>query len=369
MGRWQLTDQPAVKGVAIPRDPGQQIAQPQRRLGGAGPVTAEARGHQHHSGQHRRGFQLQLRPSPGLRCLRRDARPGEHAVERRLLDDHSPVAALFIDPGGIPEAKQVIRSTGCRMKEVEGPRIDREFFECREIEVGLKKEFGRRGRQNVDRPGHEPRIAAVGDARSGHEQGNRSNSFVRIGRREPAVLEHGHGPPSNIVIKPVNRGGDQSVSTLVGSPQVTGGLRQERPRRRHHEERPFDPARGLVLQQVGVELPIGGQQPIEQQPQHQPGLAGVAKGGLRRLEFPQPRSEPFGHPGCRLRPLDDRSSGRRLLGGVEFAEGPPGRRIEGAGGEVEIADDDRCGIGLLRWRRGSGHAGRGFEDEICHGRA
>ena len=187
----QSSQQPAIEFVAIAGDPWQEFGQRQRGLVGAGAVAGEARGHQHHAGEHRRRLATQLCLPLGALVERRrggSVGPGQDPVECRLLDDHPPIEAALVDPCRIPEAEQIVGAARGGMEKVEGTRIDREFLEHREIEVGLLKQTGRRGRENLDGARHEIPILSLRGAGTGHEQWDRPHPFVRIGFREPAIF-------------------------------------------------------------------------------------------------------------------------------------------------------------------------------------
>ena len=252
------------------------------------------------------------------------------------------------------------------MHEVEGPGIDRQLLERGDLEVSLPQEICRCGGEDLESPRHEPRIATVGYAGPGHVQRHRAHSLMGIRGRQPAVFEHRHGPPADIVVEPLDRGGHEPfVGTALRLNRRAGiavGFGQEGPDRRHHEERPFDPAGGLVLEQVRVKLPVGRQQAVEEQAEHLPRLPGIAEGWLGGLEFAQACAESRGDQLDRVGPLADEPVGAGgLILRIEFTQGTPGRRVESTRREVQIADDDGCRIGLSGRRRDAGHASEGFE--------
>ena len=225
------------------------------------------------------------------------------------------------------------------MHEVEGPRIERQFLHRLEFEVGLMQELrGRRG-EDLDRTGHEIAVAAVGRASTGDIQRHRPHPLVGVGLREAAVFQDRHRPPAHVVVEPLERGRHEPL--VVIRRRVAGGQFGEHGLGRgHHEERPLDAPRRLVLEQVGMEATGGRQQLLEDGLEHPPGLADVAKGWLRGRELAQPAGDPFVDPrGC-VGPLADRTIGRRWLErGGKVAQRPPHARIEGARGEVQVADD------------------------------
>ena len=336
----QEAQQPAVEGVAVAGDPRQELAQTEGRLRGGGAAAGEPRGHQDHAGQHRRRLEFELpgrgRLAAGPRCL---TRPRENPVERRLLQHHPPVAALLVDPLRIPEAEQIVGPAGGRMEEVEGPGIESELLHRLELEVGLVQEFGGRRGENLDRAGHEIAVPAMGGPGAGSIERHRPDPFMRIGLRQAAVLEHRHRPPADVVVEPLERRRHQPLVVIRG--RLPGGqLGEQRLGRRHHEERPLDPPRRLMLEKVCMKAAVGLQR-LPDELEHAPGLSGLPEGGLVGLEFLEPfLQQVHDQPGRAGPLLDEPVGGRGLDRGVQLIHRPPDARIERPRGEVQIADDD-----------------------------
>ena len=169
---------------------------------------------------------------------------------------------------------------------------------------------------------------------------------MRIGRRQPPVFKDRHRSPADVVVEAIDRAGDE-LAGIVGRGIHGGCFREQGGGRRHDKKGPFDCPGRLVLEQVGVILPVGGEQLVEQHRQHSPRLVGVAKSGLRRLEFGQAVAQHRGHEHGRIRPLANNARCGRLDLGVEIVHGPPGRRIKSARREVQIPHDHGGGVGSL----------------------
>ena len=325
-------EQPAVKLVAVAGDPRQEFGERQRRLVGAGAVPGEPRCHQHDASEHRRRLAAQVRLPLGRLIEWRGGRglwPGEDSVERCLLDDHPPVAAAVVDPRGIPEAEEIVGAARRGVQEVEGAGIDGQLLEEREVEVGLLQKRRRRGGEDLDRPGHEVAVAAVRGARPSDVERDRPDPLVRIGLREPAVFEDGHGPPADVIIELRDRlPNDLRLEFAVGAslvPRSTVG--QHGLRRCHHEKRPFDRTGRLVLEQVGMKATVRREQPVEDDPEHGVSLSRIAKGRLRGLERRQPIPQDRPNPHDRISPLDDPLRRGRLERRIEIGHRPPGGRV------------------------------------------
>jgi hypothetical protein len=271
--------------------------------------------------------------------------PRENAVERGLLHDHPAVAALRVDAGWVPEPEEIVGPARRGVQEVEGPGIDRELLERFGIEVGPGHELRRSGAEDVERGGDQVAVAAMGRPYSGDEQRQGPHPLVRIRLGQAAVLEHGDGPPADVVVEPVDRGGGV---VAAGGEAGEHGLG-----RGHHEEGPLERTGRLVREQVAVEPAILRQHAVEDEVERGAGLRRVAKRRRRGLERGELLPERCGHDGRRIGPLDDALRPGRLGGGEQSVESPPGRGIVGSRGEVEIPEHDR---GEVRGgRRGRGH--------------
>ncbi len=216
------------------------------------------------------------------------------------------------------------------MHEVEGPGIEGQLLERLRIEVGLVKQIRRRLREDLDRSGHQFPVPTVGHAGPCHEQRHGTNSLVRVGRGEPTVLEHGHRPPADVVVEPVDRHRHEPL--VVRTRRIDRAqLRQQFPGRSHQPEGPLDRPGRLMLEQIGMVVAVGRQQFAEQQPDHASGLAGIAEGRLCGLELVQLSGQRLGEAERRVGPFHHGPiGGLRLEPGEQFARRPPGGRIESA---------------------------------------
>ena len=347
--RRQGREQPAIELVAVAGDPRKEFGQRERRCQRPRAVPAEPRRHEDDTGEHGRGLLAEFRDPLGRQAAGlagRSLGPGEDAVERDLLHDHAPETSGVVDHRRIPEAEEIVRAAGCRMEKVEGPRIEREFGEQRGVEVGLADERLGGPLQDFDRGRDELAIPAVRGPGTSDEERHGPHPLMPIGLGEPAVFEHRDRSPADVVVEPIDRPGHDRV---VRPGLLAPARREHRLRRGHHEERPLNPSRWLVLEQVGVKFTVGRQQPTEHEFEHPPRLAGVAKRCGAGLEFVEPRREQRRHAVRGVRPLDHLL--RHILPGPldgrkEAAQRPPGGGVEAPRREIEIPEDEGGGVGL-----------------------
>ena len=117
-----------------------------------------------------------------------------------------------------------------------------------------------------------------GHAGAGDVQRDRPHPFVGVGLDLLLGLQHGHRPVAEEVVEPPERAGDDPVRLVPGPALGQHGLADPA-----DEERLEQRLVGLVEQQVAMVPAIGGQDFVEDQPQHGLGLIDLAKGvGSRR---------------------------------------------------------------------------------------
>ena len=240
------------------------------------------------------------------------------------------------------------------MEKVEGARVERQLLEHVQVEVGLAHELRRRLAQDVDRGGHEPAVAAVGGAGAGHPHRHRPDALVPIRLRQPAVLQHRHRPPADVVVEPLDRLVHDGLRIVPRTAHREHGLSGA-----HQEEGPLDRPRRLMLEKVAVKPAVGGEQPVEDDVEHRPRLARVAKRRIDRLQVPQPVDEQRGRGSRGVRGFAAGPHRRRRLEiRIQLAQRPPGVRIERTGREVEVPEDDRGRTSRGGTHGGWGHGGR-----------
>ena len=226
------------------------------------------------------------------------------------------------------------------MEKVEGPRVDRQLFEGIEVEIGLPEELHGYFAEDRDRAGHELPVPAMRRAGACHVERDRPHPFVRVGLRQTAVFEHGHGPPADVVVDAIDRPLHAGVAIVVGS-----AFGQQRADRRHHQKRPLDRPWRLVLEHVGMKATVGRQQAVERRIDGPPRLGGIAEGRRGRLQVGEPSPQfgrdevgsigPFDHRAVVVGWLDRR---------VEVVHAAPDGRVEGPRREVEVAEHHRRGV-------------------------
>ena len=106
-----------------------------------------------------------------------------------------------------------------------------------------------------------------------------------IGLRQLAVFQHSHRPPADVIIE-LGQGLGHQHRHLSGVVLAAGS--QQRRGCGHQEERPFEGAGRLVLQQIGMECAIGRQQFAKQDLKQAFRLPGIAKRRFAGLQHPQP---------------------------------------------------------------------------------
>ena len=331
----ELRHQPPVKRVAVAGDPREQVCQREAGGGRSRPMPGESRGHQNHARQHRRRLATQLRLPRWLTIggrLDRRLGPRQDAVERGLLHDHPSIEALAVDAGGIPQTEKIV-GPACRgMHEIKGPRIEGQFLQQGKVEVGLSQQLFGCLLEDRQRILDEPTVAAMRGTCSADEERHRSDTLVRIGFGQLAVLQHGHRPPADVVVEPADRFLHDAFRIVPHRIAGQNGLRC-----RHQEEGTFQAAGWLMFQQITVEIPVGRQQPGEEQVEHPPGLGDIPECRFGRRERLQPLRQEGGHRDCGIGPLHDRAGGDavfargRLDGRKQGVHCPPDGRIEGPG--------------------------------------
>ena len=298
---------------------------------------------------------------PLMRWGTRLTGPGTNPFEGGLLYDQPSVPSTTVDTIRIPQPKQIVGPAGGGMQKVKGPRIDRQFFQHREIKVGLVGQSLWGLLQDRQGTGDELGVASVGHARTSHKQRYRSHSLMRIGLGEPLVLQHSHRPPAHIVVEERNRAVEDWLGIVKRPTCCQHGLGSGR-----HEEWSFQSPERLMLKQIAMEATVGLGQLFKGQREHLPCLYSVAK--RRRLTFQQLETacEHVSHGRNRLGPLTAAHHHRRSrltsgrLGqtrclfpgfhlGEEFVHRLPHTGVKRPGGEVQIAEQGGCGIvGRLR---------------------
>ena len=126
-------------------------------------------------------------------------------------------------------------------------------------------------------------VRTEGDPRPANPQRDRPHPFVVVRLNLLLGAKHGHGPVAEVIVQLVQSGRDDPVG-FVPRP----ALPQHRLAHPADEERLKQPLVGLVEQQVAVELAIGRQGGVEDQPQHRFGLIDLLEDvrlAVNRLQF------------------------------------------------------------------------------------
>ena len=261
--------------------------------------------------------------------------PVEHRVERNLLQHEPAAAARVVQLVHVPLAEEIVGPFVHRMVEVVGPRVKRQLVELFEGEHGLEHQRGIGGVENGQGRLDQFTIRSRRGPRPANPQRHRPDPLVVVRLDFLFGAEHGHGPVAEIIVQLAHGGRHDAIGLLPRPALLQHGLAH-----------PADPERleqrffGLVEQQIAVELAVGRQRGVEDQPQHGLGLLDLAKGVGRAADRLQLGAQhPIeGLPGRlprRRRRLDpaeqvaqvlQEPGVRRARGEVQVAEDVPGQR-------------------------------------------
>ena len=114
----------------------------------------------------------------------------------------------------IPLSEMIIRPFVHWMIKFVSPQVDRQFVEQRQVEMGRRKQLGRRLPEQIKRRRDERSVPVCGDAGIADVERQRARPLVRIGFHPLAAVQDGDRTISEVVVEVCQSAADDAVGLV-----------------------------------------------------------------------------------------------------------------------------------------------------------